>query len=317
MYLKLSVSEMIGMEKFNGIVSLYNEINKIYYELLTLESNGKVKSSVFSKLVDLLKEKLDEEKKLYASLIEYYKGNYDEMFALIVTCEYPEHIEKRIKDYLSICHIFNINPKESLNGQALTENEAMRRLDQLYVSCSRNLYLVYLSFLEDFVNSSAFISIKDKLLSFKYYNSFVDHDMESQLINSNFNISKVNYVDLNAVATVLKIDSVSCNEVRWMVLSDAINTSVMELLSIKDSDYMDDFKKAKAMNVECMLRAALALFGDDKLGYDFEISSINHMISNGMEFDNGLSINIIKSIVGNKDKDRTRVRKIFIQPLGK
>lgn len=83
------------------ILMLYYEINNIYLELYKMELNGCKNSDGFIELVDILKEKIDEEKNLYRELCEYIDDeDYDNLCHIDDVADTP--FAKRIGDFIMI-----------------------------------------------------------------------------------------------------------------------------------------------------------------------------------------------------------------------
>ena len=301
------------MEIFDKILKLYSEINNIYHRLLQFEFDQKIDGCEFAVLLKSLKKNIDLEREMFSEFLEDYSDDYQWILNLLEhgMLELEDYVVSRLQDYMSI-HVNDIL-LDDISFEEQMEKESTNRLDTFYRQCSKNLYLVYLSFLTDYINSFAFSSVKMPLLGFKYFNSIINHDIESVLVYNNFNVGKCNYVDVNFMSTGLGIDGKLSEEVRYMVYEDAVKSSVIELLSFNDSDYNDDYKKANVINCECMLRAGLLLLSDDVEGYEMAINTIDKLIQEMGSFYNGLSVDIIKSTIGCKKIDNNRIKKLSVR----
>lgn len=202
----------------------------------------------------------------------------------------------------------NIPVYENDDEQTVIDKVYDMKYAKLYKSCSRNIFLIYLSFLQECVDMESFSFIKDKILSFKYYNSFINHDVESCLIESCFEVSKVNYVNLHIIAETLGIDINACDKIILDCLKDTIEITISFILSIDDDKYSDDYKQAMSINNQCMLRAALSLLGkNDYIMISCWLSELINSLSND---NNMIGVNIINTIINNMNQDKSRVRKI-------
>ena len=302
------------MEIFDKILELYKEIDVIYKTIILLEYENKFSDDRYLSCVNLLKEKISLEKELFNQFLNNDREGYEWIVKLLEEkmIELEDYVLSRLYDYMSI-QISN-NPKsenDSLEEQM--QIESINRVDRLYREFSKNLYLVYLSFMGDYINSLAFESVRKLLLSFKYFGALTNHDMEEVLINHNFNVGKVNYIDLNFMATRLRIDKKLTDEVSYIVYYDAVRTSVIDLLSFNDNEYSELYKKTNCISSGCMLRAGLLLLSENIEQYKNVIDDIYKLINELEDFYNGLSVEIIKSIIECIDIDKKRVKKISLK----
>lgn len=279
------------------ILMLYYEINNIYLELYKMELNDN-KDSFFLELIGLLKEKIEEEKELFRDLVnEYGDGCYN-------LCKLDEELDtpfaKRIADYMK----FSIDIDDE-NNELVNEKINYAKL---YSLCGRNIYLIYLSFLQesiDLVNNS---SLRDKLLNYKYFNSFINHDIENNLIFNNFDIGKINYINLSLIGMTLKLDKDVVDKIIYECLEDTVVTTIIQLLSISDIEYCDDNRRCVSINNQCMLRAGLSIF--DENNYRDINNKIYDLINKLSNDTNKVSRDIILSIIDNRNMDKSRIRKI-------
>lgn len=296
------------MEYINKILELYYEINSIYKRLYELELNGKKDSIEFLELVNVLKERIEKEKELF----DLFYNNLDENLSCSVLDD-GEPFAKRINDYMSFYETLNIPIYEDDSEDVIIDKRYDMQCAKLYKSCSRNIFLVYLSFLQEYIDMDNFNSLRSNMLSFKYYNSFINHDVEECLMDSNFEVAKVNYVNLYFVAETLGIDINMCDKVILDCFKDTVEVTVNQILSINDSDYSDNNKKAISINNQSMLRAGLSLMS--KSDYDKNKDWIFDLINNLTNDNNSMGVNIINSIINNMNKDKGRVRKISLRPF--
>lgn len=285
----------------NKIRVLYCEIKLLYIQLCELENSSKKEESLYISLVDLLKNKINEENNLIKELINYYNNDIYKVYRLVDTSD----IRKRLLD--------SINMYECINGDNTLDKDEMleqMRLDRLHISCYRGMNLIYYSFLQEYIDLGMCSDIKESLLKIKYDNSFNNHDMESELVNNNFNIPRVNYIILNLVVDTLRIEN---NEILLDCFAERILTSLVDILNIKDIDYSDNKKKVLSINNQCILRAGLVMLKDND--YMELVDEMNDIINRYSSSDNSISISIVNSILGNRIKDRERVRRLSLRPL--
>jgi len=167
-----------GME---DILMLYYEINNIYLELYKMELSYDKDNSMFIELINLLNEKILEEKELFGELCSCIDDEEND-----ILCRLDEVVDnpftKRIVDYM---RFYNDNGDYA----------------KLYVACTRNVYLIYLSFLQEYIDNREYESLRKGILSYKYYNSFICHDVEYSNIVNKFSIDVDNYINLDTYET--------------------------------------------------------------------------------------------------------------------
>ena len=163
------------------IMALYYEINNIYLELYKLELSGNKDSADFFELVSLLKEKIMDEKELFDKM----KGTYD--CSKIDVSKLDSPYAKRFADYATFSYDTGID----IEDENTKEKVDVSNYAKIYKACSQNLFLIYLSYLQELLDMDYYSSLRDKLLNYKYFNSFLFHDVESVLIDNNFNISRI------------------------------------------------------------------------------------------------------------------------------
>lgn len=294
------------MECIQEIIELYYQISDIYRNLSRLEYDGDRNSVHFNELVIILKELVEKEKRLFANLYNEFKNIKD-----YEVVDNGDPFVKRLIDFM------NFNVEESIE-ESDSEEEIINKIydiqyAKLYKTCSRNVFLVYLSFLHEYIDSLDLINLRDKILSFKYLNAFVNHDVEECLIDNGFEIEMVNYVNLYFVVETLGLDINMCDQLIFDCFKDTIKITITQILSIKDSDYMNINCHAMSINNQAMLRAGLSLIS--KSDYEKNKDWIFNMINDLSNQDNQVSLSIINSIIGGIDKDKQRIRKISMRNL--
>ena len=292
------------MDVVKELVKLYSEINIIYIKLHSLEISNSKNSDRYNYLIELLKRDLVKEKEIFNQMSMDEEFDYDELYSLLEKCT-DRPFNLRAEDYVTNEDINIRDMDEEFFGEIIRDV----KYSKLYSSCSMNMYLIYLSFLQEYADSSSFSYLRDKILNYKYYNSFINHDIESILIESNFNIDRVNYINLDFTIDVLGLDD--GNKIVLDYCVDTIMTTISQILSIVDSDYNDNNKMVLVINNQCMLRACLLLINDS------DYNNIRNSILNEYEGlfvdDNKISVSIIRSILDGRNNDKVRVKKISLK----
>lgn len=294
------------MKIFDEIIQLYVEINKIYCEILKLDNSGTKENNYFA-LLDELNEKLEQEKELLDSYVSKY-GTSVERICVVrnkLTEVYGIHFSQRLSNYLSNYNSISVNVYDTEKIRQLDE---ILRLDILMMYCSRNIIKIYLSFLQEQIDNVSDKELRNRLNLFKYGNSFVNHDVESQLMDSRFEVSRNNSIDLYEVANLLEMSSDICDDMLLSYCIDMIKMSIKRLASISDLEYNDVESEALSINYQCMLKASLSLLSDkDYSMLEEDILDDMYLLLNG---ENNKSISIIISLLGERAKYKSRVRNI-------
>lgn len=213
---------------------------------------------------------------------------------------------KRLLDYVKQYEALNIEIYEDDDEETVMELQMQIKAGKIYSVCNKNIFLVYLSFLEECISENE--RLKEKLLNFKYYNSFTCHDMENILINNDFSIGIENYVDLYLVARWLDISFKLRDEIILDTCLNTIISMVKTILSINDEERCLDERLALSLNAECMLRACLAILSERD--YKKIIKMISSQIDELSNNENVIGVNIVNSYIDDRKKDKSRVKKI-------
>lgn len=292
---------------FNDIIILYYEMDDIYSELYNLDLNGDRGNEIYLQLVNILKEKLQEEERLFKLL--YDSEEYKDVYDYLMKEANPFFL--RLLDYAKMFEDSDIKIDEEYDEETIRCIDEYKKLSKLCNACSRNLFLIYLSIFQEYIDSIDDEELKEKLLNLKYHNSFVNHVIENCFISCNFDVAEDNYVDLYLVADTLGLELKVCDDNILACYMSTIDIMITRLLSINDSDRDDIDKIAMLENTVCMLRACFALMSNNE--YSKIENKVNDRI-NALENDsNSLSVELVKDIISNRDRDKKRVKKISIR----
>ena len=279
-----------GME---DILMLYYEINNIYLELYKMELDYDKDNSMFMELISLLNDKRVEEKELFKKLGSCIDDDgYDVLCRLDEVVDNP--FTKRIVDYM---RFYNDNGDYA----------------KLYVACTRNVYLIYLSFLQEYIDNREYESLRKGILSYKYYNSFICHDVEYSNIVNKFSIERDNYINLYMVVRMLKLDKEEVDRIIYECLEDTVIESIKKVLSISDIEYNDDSRRVISINTQCMLKAGLSMFSERE--YELFKDKMFILIESLCTDKNGISVEIVNNIINVRKKSKSRIRKLSFEPV--
>lgn len=300
------------MEEIIKVINmLYYEINNIYLEMYKLEINNQKDNTSFFELINLLKEKIEEEKNIFELLVNEYGDACENLRNLDENSDSP--FVKRLSDYIRYYMDINIDIYEDDNEDEVRNKIETINYAKLYGSCSKNIFLIYLSFLQEYLDNLDFISLKKKLLNYKYCNAFINHDVEISLIDNNFDVNKVNYVNLYFIADTLKLERSMCDRIILDCYNDTIITTISQLLSINDVDYDDDNNKTISLNNQCMLKAGLSMLSENN--YNNLKDDIYKLINELSNDNNRISFEIVVQILRERKRTKSRVRKISMRQL--
>ena len=294
------------MKIFDKILDLYSEIGDIYLNLCNEETQGLLFGKGYEYLVNLLKEKVCEEKKLFKEL---YDSDYYERVNSIMF-EENNVVIMRLRDYIKT---YDVSIDEMDEEEDFLDNQLSMKMDKLVGACTKNIFLVYSSFLDEFVRKNNDSELRDRIIAIKYYNSFTKHYMEEVLLNYNFNIPLENYVDVYFVAETLGIDVTECDQIILDSYLVVIEELIDQLMGFVDSDYDDYNKLATIMNSIFMLQACFALLSerDYLVNKDRILEKIEDLIN---EKNNKIAKEILE-IIKIRKKYQSRVMKLSFRPF--
>lgn len=296
------------MEYMEEILKVYHQINGIYIGLNRLECVGNKDSVEFVELVGVLKKLIKQEKGLFDNFYSELEDAYEYQ-----VMDNGDPFVKRLIDFMNFYDALNCKINDDDSEEEIIDKTYDMQYGKLYKSCSRNVFLIYLSFLQEYIDDIDNVNVRDGLLSYKYFNAFINHDVEECLIDFNFEVSKVNYVNLYFVAETLGIDINMCDNIILDCFKDTIEVTIGQILSVKDNDYYDVKKYVMVINNLAMLRAGFALISGEDLNKN--VDWLYGMINNLSMNDNQRSVSYIYDSIKKISRDKTRVMKISMRQL--
>ena len=285
---------MINMELIRDVIDIAYDIYMIYLELFGLDVRGNKGNSRYMSLIKTLKEKINEEKELY-ELLAQDRESYD-MLLYYVKRKPTQMLYLRMYSYM----IFN-------DDNAIEDED--NRFRSIYSACNIDLFLVYLSFLQDRIDDESLSSVKDGLIYMKYYNSFINLDLEESLIENKFEACKVNYANSYFVSNILLMDKNITEEEILDYYRDAIAVALVGLLNIVDLEYDNEDRMVDVISSECMLRASLSMLSNGQ--YEVLKEGIYKVIDDLSTGENSKSVSIVNSIIDGRVKDKSRAKRIY------
>lgn len=297
------------MDIFKKLIDLYVEINDIYLNLCKEDIQGLSLGKGYQYLVSLLKEKVLEEKKL---LKDFFKCDDYEEIKMVIFNE-DNIITSRLKDYIKTYESLNIEIDEDDDEEIIQDKMLTMKIAKLICSCVRNIFLVYTSFLDEFIKVNNISELRERLLTIKYYNAFTKHDVEEVCLEHGFDVPINNYVDVYLIAETLGININECDEEILNCYLGVIGDMINQLMCLDDEDYTDYNKLAAIANASFMLQACFAIISEkDYLANKDKIYDKIEELKNGR---NNKSANLIYDIINTRKNYRKRVKKVSMRPF--
>lgn len=291
------------MMLMDDLMNLMDEINEIYLKLFRLELLGEINSSYFISLVGDLKKLMVHEETSFKKFIK--SSEYEIVKEWLLNNN--SNIAKRFREYVSLYECFD--------GMSEIEevNKSTSEISKLYRACSRNIFLVYLSFVQEYIDTVKDNELREKMLSLKYYNAFKNLDIGNLLIEYSFSVPRVNYIDLYLTAEFIKMDDADSFDTILDANLSVITEMMKQLFEIDDIQYQDDNVLVAAKNIEFMIMACFALLSESD--YEFIKDRIFDIMNENSNSNNSKASDIIDNILDSRAIYKGRVRKISLRPI--
>jgi len=292
--------EKKDFEEIAALINVTTAISNDYKALYNLEINGKKDNEEYKKVLDNLHMDIDFENKLYN---EYYHLNYDKCNAWL---EYlfennmPEKIEKDMEtmmkqDYSNriIMRILNTLINKMTENyhdvKKIIPEEMIEILKQIGIPnpdrmLSQSAYSsikiqnaleidtinAYLSILEEYIKKEDYRNFRNQLINSKYNITFINKQIEKDMISNNFDISDTLYINSKMIADLYQLDSTIYDVLKDHYIIQIASKQISEVIEIGDMDYSDQNKAITSILRQCLMRASFLLMSDDT------ISDINY-----------------------------------------
>lgn len=291
------------MDIFKELLNVMEEINDIYIKLYKLELTGELNTSYFFELVSELKKLLVKEEDLFNQLVK--SSDYEYIKEHIINEKGPTF--SRINDYIKLYESVNMEVDNS------EQKELTNKLRRIYGACSKNVFLVYLSIYQDYIDNILDLEIKERLLSLKYYNAFTKLIIGQLLIENDFKVARENYVDLYLVADMVNIEDMDSYDIILDGNKDVIMGMLEQLFKVTDKAYNDYNVIAASKGIEFMIRACFAILSESE--YETIKDDVFNKIYELSNDENNRALEIVDEILEGRIKDKVRVRKISLRPI--
>lgn len=291
------------MKIFSDLLALMEEIDGLYIKLYKLECLGEINSGYFFDVVTVLKNKIDRERQLFDEFVNC--SDYSEIKEYLEDEKGPVFL--RFKEYIKLY--------DELNIDADNEEERMLTLGfrTLYKSCYKNLFLLYFSLFQEYIETIDYPLLKERMLALKYYHAFTKLDLGEILIENDFHVARENYIDLYLVVDSVKIGEYDNYAILLESQLEVILDMLKQFLTISDEQYKDYNMIAASKGIEFLIRACLSMLSTK----DYENIKDNiFMVIDELSNDkNTKVVDIVENILENRMLDKARVRKLSFRPL--
>ncbi len=289
----MEILEKNELELLESSIKVSQSIDKLYTSLYELEINGKKESKEYKEYVEYLKIAVDvydslfEEAKLKPKrcreLINYIEEN-------ITTFSNNNDIESILEqDYNNrhIRRIFNTLFNKSLTDDKYFKNTYVKEMKdflkykgindildeviyniinqsiELNTVFKKDYFKGFLSFVQNTISMNN--QYKNQLIESKYNASFINKDIEQQMIDNNFSLSEQFYTSSSFIKTLIQLDDRAFDGVKDFFFSKIANIQIEKILELKDSDYKDEKKASSAILRICLLRSTFTFINDSTL----------------------------------------------------
>lgn len=272
-----------------------HKINTIYEKLYNLEINNQKNSKEYLNLIKELKEEINIENNKYqkanltieqkTKIIELLSTNPNssktDSITTIINQSDNDTITRRIFNILVNQTIVNIDytknniPTELLEllnnfGLSLDDNKTYTEItnySKIQLAINNDINSIFLVILQETLNLWKYSKYKNNLLKALYSTSFINKDIEKELLNNNFNIPNNIYLSSKLVNDLLKSNSNIYNIINTLLVEPQIEKHIINLLEIKDSEYNNPSINISSILTECYIRSLLTFLNDDRINH--------------------------------------------------
>lgn len=328
------------IEKIDRLINITASIDETYKGLYKLELEGKKNTAEYKKLLEYLKSLRNIENNLYndenltlekcsmwANYIlsnKVHKEFFDGIEGIIIR-DQKYRIFMRILGILKKKVIYDVNNmtrlipkqmKDLIKNQNIPDlnkltNYAVKSNIDINKAVEKDTFNAFLLLLQEFTDDDKYLDITYELLQTKYDISFIDVDVENDMINNNFNIQNVLYENARFTADLYQMPLKALTMIKDSNGSRNAMIQISEIIKINDEDYDEENKLITSILRQCLLRASLLSLTDDMIAdvnFKFhEIIDCKEYLSRNPQNDisENAIINCFKGIKKDKEKQNT------------
>ena len=333
------------LEYIERLLRINANIDKVYTKLYTLEIEDKKNTEEYTKQLEYLSIFIEEEEKLYNKpnttstrllswakfLFEHKRLNSFDVKENLMNQNYDNKILSRVINTIlskitkNYYNLINLSNKELINimtmfGMNITKklsNDDISKRIIIKNNIENDIYLSFLSLLQEQIETPNQKLFKYKLITAKYNTIFINRNIESHLLTNNFTINTNTYISSDIVSDLLQIDK-QLNTLSKNILGVTIaNQEIYELLEISDIDYNDITKVTISILRQCMLNASLLFISDDMIE---EIKNIINEFIQDIEYEtihpnNTISNILINNCFNNIKRNKEKMKMLSLKKV--
>lgn len=289
----------MGLSNFNKdelalieiLLQSSNKINSIYDKLYKLEITKQKDSPEYNNQLEMLKKAIKSEKKKYqnANLTSEQQYKIIELLAntpnslkisdtfSIIKQDDNDKLIRRVINILISQTITNIDYSKILNevleiikalGIPIDDEELSKDINnqsRIELAINNDINLVFLAILQESSSLFKYSEYKNELKKAIYNTSFINIDIEGQLIENNFNLPDNIYISSKLINDILKTEPTIYNRILSIIVQTQIIMHIKSLLEIKDENYNNRNTNISSIINQCYIRALLTFMNDDEI----------------------------------------------------
>lgn len=320
---------------FRAVIKITAYIDGLYNQLYKLEIGNKKETLEYKKCIDNLSNAILKEKELYEKIdnsLVYILNDYilknmikDDLesdFESFMLHDYQNRIVRRILFTLDGKIVPLIEEKEDSNSlfqlvslvcQTKSKQktfEAIVGIKKLDKSLETDLLNTFLSFLEEHMEEQS-SKIKKEAIKIKYNVSFVNKDVEANLIEEQFNIPSDLFLNSKWNAQVLNLEANVYDLAKDIYASVIAQNQIYQLLRITDTEYKEFDQQITIIFRHCFMEAALIFMSREKVREEFD-NFVKSKHYRAKYKDNGKSVGLIEQVFSKIEDKRSKPKVISL-----
>ena len=158
-----------------------------------------------------------------------------------------------------------------------------------------DVFNLYLSLLGESINNDNFKSIKNKLINSKYNFSFINKNIETNLISNNFELDTTLYISSKMIAELQYINPGLYTFFKDSYGVKMLTDQIIEMLKISDDDYVNITKLTTSVLRQNLIKAILLTLNTETIK-DIE-NGYKEIIKKEINTSNSFSNNMSKGLI--------------------
>jgi hypothetical protein len=323
------------IDEIEKLIKITTFIDKLYTKLYELEVNGQKKSNEYIETIECLNLNIGYENAYYEGLSEdKYEFYFEYLYNTKITNKYlsnqtsilkQDYTDRIIRRILSTLHFkIHSNPKHLTQELPEYIKDVLAEMDedtsntmlehsanasiQMTNAIDKDLFNMYLSILDEFINNKDYKMFNKYLINSKYNLSFINKEIEKTLVKNNFSISKEIYVSATFVNELNGLTPEVYEFLTDLSIFEIVKEQLIEILEISDMDYSDIYKATTSILRQCLMRAGISFLSDTKvltLSSIYEEHTQSETYLNNHQYDY-ISKQVIATSLQNIKKDKSK-----------